>query len=134
LLAHLNGHLKGDAKAEAFSKSGKTDILIEFENRAAFIAECKVWYGERELLEAISQLFSYTTWRDYKTSLILFNKHNVDFSALREKVPSILRTHSQKKLELPAPAGGEWRFEMSPPGDSGAHVILHSFLFDLYLP
>lgn len=69
LLANLNGHLSGAAKAEAFSNRGKTDILVEYENRAAFIAECKVWRGQQQLVEAVAQLFSYTTWRDYKTAL-----------------------------------------------------------------
>lgn len=37
MLAHLNGHYKGGATGETFRKSGKTDIRIENENRAAFI-------------------------------------------------------------------------------------------------
>ena len=74
LLAHLNGHLEGAAKAEAFSNRGKTDILVEYENRAAFIAECKVWYGDQEFVEAVAQLFSYTTWRDHKTALVVLTR------------------------------------------------------------
>ncbi|MCC2099510.1 MAG: hypothetical protein KDJ29_21655, partial [Hyphomicrobiales bacterium] len=46
ILAHLNGHYEGEATAEAFRKKGKTDIRIEDDNRAAFIAECKIWKGK----------------------------------------------------------------------------------------
>ena len=59
IVAHLNGHYEGEAKAEAFSVKGKTDILIERENRAAFIAECKVWRGPKELKDAVDQLLGY---------------------------------------------------------------------------
>jgi hypothetical protein len=42
LLAHLNAHYQGDAAGEAFRRSGKTDIRIEDNDRAAFVAECKI--------------------------------------------------------------------------------------------
>ncbi len=41
ILAHLNGHYQGQAKGEAFRQTGKTDIQIEQENRAAFIANAR---------------------------------------------------------------------------------------------
>jgi hypothetical protein len=134
LLAHLNGHLEGAAHAEAFSKRGKTDLIVEYDNRAAFIAECKVWRGEAEFVNAITQLFSYATWRDYKTALIVFNKHNMGFTSLREKVSESLRNHPQTIRELAASGGGEWRFELSPPDDLAARVLIHVFMFDLYMP
>lgn len=133
LLANLNGHLEGAAKAEAFSNRGRTDILVEYENRAAFIAECKVWYGEKEFLKAIAQLFSYTTWRDHKTALVIFNKANAGFTELREMVPAILQRHEFMVRQLDAPPGGEWRFEMRPPDDAAASITLHVFLFDLFV-
>jgi hypothetical protein len=133
LLAHLNGHLEGAAKAEAFSNRGKTDILVEYENRAAFIAECKVWYGEKEFLKAIAQLFSYTTWRDHKTALVIFNKANAGFTELRERIPTILQRHDLVIRQLDAPPGGEWRFEMRSLDDAAARITLHVFLFDVYV-
>jgi hypothetical protein len=63
LLAHLNGHYKGNATGETFRGMGKTDIRIEFENRAAFIAECKIWRGPAELVDALDQILGYLTWR-----------------------------------------------------------------------
>lgn len=72
LLCSLNALFNGKANAEAFRKSGKTDISIIAENKAAFIAECKMWTGSAQIEKAIKQLDSYTTWRDVKTSLIFF--------------------------------------------------------------
>lgn len=72
LLAALNATYKGDATGEAFRNNGKTDICIERENRAAFVAECKMWTGQKEVQTAVEQLDSYLTWRDCKAALIYF--------------------------------------------------------------
>jgi hypothetical protein len=72
LLATLNATYKGSVTGEAFRNHGKTDICIERENRAAFVAECKMWTGQNEVAKAINQLDSYLTWRDCKTALIYF--------------------------------------------------------------
>lgn len=72
LLATLNATYKGDATGETFRKIGKTDICIERKNRAAFIAECKMWTGQKAVSEAVLQLDSYLTWRDCKTALVYF--------------------------------------------------------------
>ena len=72
LLATLNATYKGYAAGEAFRNHGKTDICIELENRAAFVAECKMWNGQNEVEAALQQLDSYLTWRDCKTALIYF--------------------------------------------------------------
>ena len=80
--ANLNTHYQNMTTGETFSKVGKTDLNIQFDNKSAFIAECKIWHGEKQFKEAIEQLFSYTTWRDVKTSIIIFNKENKDFNNL----------------------------------------------------
>lgn len=72
ILTQLNGFYLGQATGETFRKSGKTDIHIEKENRAAFVAECKIWSGQKKIGEAIDQLDHYLTWRDCKTALIFF--------------------------------------------------------------
>lgn len=72
LLAALNGIYKGDATGETFRNNGKTDICIERDNRAAFVAECKMWNGPSAIKKAIDQLDGYLTWRDCKTALIFF--------------------------------------------------------------
>lgn len=133
LLAHLNGHYHGDATGETFRQSGKTDIRIETDNRAAFIGECKVWRGQKELTKAIDQLLSYLTWRDCKASLIIFNKNVSGFSDLLLKVPEALRTHSNFRGVLGSPEAGEWRFEFASMEDELRRVIVHVFLFNLYV-
>lgn len=97
ILSNLNTHYLGTASGETFSKTGKTDIYIPFENKAAYIAECKIWHGETKFLEAIDQLCGYTTWRDTKTSLIIFNKDNKGFEALLDSINNFLQNSTQCK-------------------------------------
>jgi hypothetical protein len=68
----------GSATGETFNVGGKADIIIRhtWQNSSSivFIAECKFWSGPSDYLKAIDQLLGYLTWRDTKTSLIIFTK------------------------------------------------------------
>ena len=75
-LMHLNGHYENKASGETFNYSGKTDIFLRHQDKNVFIAECKIWDGQKKALEAIDQLLSYTSWRDTKTALLLFNRRD----------------------------------------------------------
>lgn len=86
IVATLNTHYDGRVTGETFRKIGKTDIHILFDNKAAYIGECKIWHGIKNFEEAISQLFGYSTWKDTKMSLIVFNKENKDFQSIRKHV------------------------------------------------
>lgn len=85
LLAALNTHYES-ATGETFRKMGKTDIHIEFKNKAAFIGECKIWHGEKLFQDAIQQVINYSTWRDLKVTVIIFNKENKSFPAILSKI------------------------------------------------
>lgn len=89
ILATLNTHY--DATGESFRKKGKTDILVQFDNKAAYIAEIKIWHGEKCLRDSIDQLLGYSTWRDTKLSLVFFNKQNKNFLALAKSLEGSLR-------------------------------------------
>lgn len=132
MLAHLNGHYKGSATGETFRKKGKTDIRIEDENRAAFVAECKVWSGEKIITEAIDQLMSYLTWRDCKSALIIFNKHNSKFSEILQKVPVLMRNHRFFKKDNGSVGDGEWSYVFRSGEDEARLIHLRVFLFNIY--
>lgn len=84
ILSNLNSLFKGNANGECFRKHGKTDICIEYENRAAFVAECKIWSGINNFFKALDQLQGYLTWRDTKLSLIIFSRNKNFFNVLKE--------------------------------------------------
>lgn len=133
ILGHLNTHYQGGATGETFRKSGKTDIRIEDQNRAAFVGECKVWRGPKELMNALDQLLGYLTWRDCKAALVIFNKNVAGFSDIRDKVPATLQSHGNFIRALDPKQAGEWRFFFSSADDPGLKVTVHIFLFNLFV-
>lgn len=133
ILAHLNGHYKGEATGETFRRTGKTDIRIEDKDRAAFVAECKMWRGSKELKEAIDQLIGYLTWRDCKACMIIFNKKNAKFSELLDKVPAVFVSHPGLKKDFGQQAAGEWSYTFISDEDEMRYILIHVFLFNLYV-
>ncbi len=133
ILAHLNGHYEGDATGETFRNQGKTDIRIEFNNRAAFVGECKIWRGEKRISETIDQLLGYLTWRDSKTCIILFNKENAGFASIQQKVPAIFEGHPNRIRRVDCDRGGEWRYFFKSKDDEDRHLAIHVFMFNLYV-
>jgi len=115
-LMMLNAHYEGQATGETFNYGGKTDILIRVEGKNVFIAECKFWRGERKLSEAIDQLLRYTSWRDTKTAILLFNK-NQNFSSVLAQIDSIIKKHPSYKRE--------W----SPKSDKLKSETIFSYVF-----
>lgn len=133
LLAHLNGHYEGGATGETFRRMGKTDIRIEDANRAAFVAECKVWRGPQELAAACDQLLGYLTWRDCKAALVLFNKNNAKFSEILAKLPETLRAHPLYIKTVAETSSGEWRYLFRSREDEARLVTVHVMAFNLYV-
>ncbi len=92
LLMFLEPQFEGSTTGETFNKSGKTDILLRYQNSNVFIAECKYWSGETKYLETIDQILSYLTWRDSKAAIVLFVR-NKDFSTVIETVKTTTPKH-----------------------------------------
>ena len=132
ILAQLNGHFQGNAVGEVFRGKGKTDICIEQDNRAAFVAECKLWRGPAGITTALDQLMGYLTWRDSKAALIMFNVKNKDFTKILEAMPETLNAHPLFLRELPCAEAGEWQFQMRSAEDAGRRVTVQAFVFNLY--
>lgn len=90
------------ATGETFNKNGKTDILLKHEKDGSnlFIAECKIWHGQKQFLEAISQLFDrYLTWRDSKVAVMMFIK-NKEMSNIVQTVKETVSKHNYFVEEL----------------------------------
>lgn len=98
-LVQLNGQYEGQATGETFNYAGKTDILIRNKDKNVFVAECKFWRGKKVLLDTIDQLLGYTSWRDTKTAIIIFNK-NADFSAVLSQIDGIIEEHLNYKRKI----------------------------------
>jgi len=129
-LVQLNGQYQGRATGETFNYNGKTDILIREADRNVFIAECKIWKGEGELVKAIDQILSYLHWRDTKTALMVFNR-NKSFSDVLAKIAPAVQGHKCCKRLIKKIGETEWRFLFHNPDDSNRELQLAVMLFDI---
>ncbi|MFF0572918.1 hypothetical protein [Streptosporangium saharense] len=93
LLFVLNANYEGAVRGEVFNCMGKTDILLGWKDRNVFIGECKIWGGQKKLIEAIDQLLGYTAWRDTKAALIVFIQMEKPAEII-EKADAAIREHS----------------------------------------
>ena len=130
LLAALNGMYKGGATGEAFRNNGKTDICIEKDNRAAFVAECKMWTGTAAIPSAIEQLVKYLTWRDCKTALIFFVR-NRDFLGAIDSATDALRKFSLMR-EINAVDKNEFDCIIYSALNNGQLIKIRVMFFNLY--
>ena len=129
-LVQLNGAFKGQATGETFNFQGKTDILMRFEGKNVFIAECKFWKGEKSFLETLDQLLSYLSWRDTKAAVLIFNR-NADFSAVLAKIRDTAPKHPLFKRDHGASGESAFRYVFAQPNDSNREIILTVLAFDI---
>lgn len=132
-LVQLNGHYQGQATGETFNYGGKTDILIRSEGKNIFIAECKFWSGPKKLTDTIDQLLGYSSWRDTKTAVVLFNR-NRDFSKVLAAIPETVRGHGQFKRELLGSSETVFRYLFANKDDRNRELYLTIMAFDVPTP
>ena len=129
-LVQLNGQYEGQATGETFNYEGKTDILIRAEGKNIFIAECKLWTGSSGLSEALGQLLGYTSWRDTKTALLVFNRE-VTMSTVLQRIPQAVRGHPNYKADLDYNSETGFRYVFSHRDDPDRELTLTVLAFDV---
>lgn len=129
-LVQLNGQYEGGATGETFNAAGKTDILVRSDNANIFIAECKIWRGDKVMTETVDQLLSYVTWRDTKTAIIVFNR-NKNFSAVIEGAKRAVEAHPQYRRGPVSEGETRFRFILANPDDTSKEVVVTLMLFDI---
>ncbi len=70
-IMQLSPHFQS-VTGETFNKHGRTDILVRHEGKNLFVAECKVWQGQKKHQQTLDQILRYLTWRDSKAAVIYF--------------------------------------------------------------
>ncbi|OZE33557.1 hypothetical protein CH278_13135 [Rhodococcus sp. 05-2254-5] len=134
ILIVLNANYDGQAVGEAFNAAGKTDILLRWQNRHAFIGECKFWTGQKSVTDAVDQLLSYTTWRDTKAALVVFIKDRKDIGAVIKLAKETMESHPDCKGFDSTRT--EWdsctRYILRKPDDADRTVAVALILVPLY--
>lgn len=129
-LVQLNGHFEGQATGETFNYEGKTDILIRVKGKNIFIAECLYWDGPKSLQKKIDQLLGYTSWRDTKAAILIFNRA-VSLSTVVSKVAEIVSAHPNFKRQLEYKSETGFRFILHHTGDKNRELYLTISVFDV---
>jgi len=130
ILVYLNGIFEGSATGETFNEDGKTDILIRTQGKTLFIAECKFWKGQKSVSAAIDQLLSYTSWRDTKTALIIFNKTK-NFSDVLQKIEEIVPKHKNYKKLLQKEDETTLKYLFHHTNDKNKELYLSIMVFEI---
>jgi len=119
MLVILNNEF-GPAVGEMFSRKGKTDIVILGDGGPVFIAECKIWSGEKAFVEAINQLLGYLVWRDTKAAMVVFLRER-DVSGITKKAQVALAGHP-RHVAPGAPIGDVLTEILHHEGDQRRHI------------
>ncbi|MDE0463338.1 MAG: hypothetical protein OXH93_13060 [Caldilineaceae bacterium] len=129
-LVQLNGQYDGQATGETFNYEGKTDILIRAEGKNIFIAECKFWTGPAGLSAALDQLLAYTSWRDTKAALLIFNRKATMSTVLR-RIPQAVQGHANYKTDLEYDSESGFRYVFSHRDDPDRELTVTVLAFDV---
>ncbi len=129
-LVQLNGQYEGQATGETFNFQGKTDILIRVEGKNIFVAECKFWAGPEMLKATLEQLLGYTTWRDSKIALLIFNRDR-SLSTVLSKIPEVIRAHPNFKRQIDYKSETGFRFVLGHRDDTSRELILTALVFEI---
>lgn len=130
ILVQLNGQFDGRASAETFRGQGSTDILLIDQDRSVFIAECKIWRGAKSLIEAVDQVLDYSTWRDAKAAIVLFNR-NKNFSEVLAQLEGILREHAQVAGAVQRMGETVHRFRLKQRDDANRLITVTLLVFNI---
>lgn len=129
-LMMLEPNFQGSATGETFNKTGKTDILLRYEGKNVFIAECKFWKGIKGFQDTISQLLGYLTWRDSKVAVIIFVQ-NKDFTQVLTTVKKEIDRHPNY-LRFVKEEDETWlNYEFHLNGDRNRVVKIATMLYHL---
>lgn len=127
-LVQLNGQFEGRATGETFNMTGKTDILLREGDRNVFIAECKFWKGPKAFGAAIDQLLSYSTWRDGKAAILVFNR-GTETSTVMSGINTTASAHANFKRALDWSHESGFRYFFHANGDANREITLTVLVF-----
>ena len=112
------------ASGETFNVRGKSDIIIVDNKVIYYIAECKLWNGEKKFKDAINQLLSYISQDVFYTSLIVFNKKNKN---IIEEAVQVIKSHDSYVKEI-----SEDRFKFKHPKNDRVELEISLVVFDVF--
>jgi hypothetical protein len=134
LLFILNSNYQGAATGETFLGYGKTDVLLRWRDRDAFIGECKYWHGGAKFTLAIEQLLGrYTIWRDTRVALILFIRNASNISEIINKAKDCI-INSDRLIQAITPVEPDRRRDYLVRAANDDHRVIRLALIPVVIP
>lgn len=94
---------------------------------------CSPGRGAKVLTEIIDQLLGYTSWRDTKVAVIIFNR-NRNFSAILNQIRSTTESHPNCKQFVSKPSEAQFRFLFTQRDAPNRGMTLTVMAFDVPQP
>ena len=129
-LVALNASFDPPSTGETYNAGGKTDIYLRTGGGNAFVAECKIWGGEKAFGAIIDQLLGYLTWRDTKTAILLFSRKK-GFTDVVSKAKKAAEAHARFKRPITYGGANGFRGVYGHPDDINREVIVTTIVFDV---
>ncbi|CAM11644.1 hypothetical protein PA0309 [Candidatus Phytoplasma australiense] len=117
---------------EAINGHGKSDIMIEFEDKLRHIIECKRQRGEKSIKEIYKQINRHTTSEDKTISLIMFCE-NKNFAESKSNFKDWINKNGKlinKTIKQYKNYKNVWKSDFIH--DYGHTVTLHCVCYHLY--
>ena len=86
--------------------------------------------GVKVFEETIDQLLGYSSWRDTKTAILVFNK-NKDTSKVLETIKAATEAHANYKRMADWRHDSGYRFVMHHPSDKNRELLMTVLVFDI---
>ncbi|MDC7125384.1 MAG: hypothetical protein PQJ46_07445 [Spirochaetales bacterium] len=129
-IVQLNGHYEGNATGETFNYKGKTDILIRSNDKNIFIGECKFWKGKAQYLKTIDQILGYSSWKDTKVAVLIFNR-NKSLSTVIKTIKEATIEHPNYKKTINDSSETKFKYRFSQLSDQNREITLTVMVFDV---
>ncbi len=85
---------------------------------------------QKDLLETIDQILGYSSWRDTKVAIIIFNR-NKNFSAILASIKEAVPQHSNFKRVVPNSGESMSRFVLAHKDDPSREMLVTLLAFDV---
>lgn len=134
LLFILNANYQGAVTGETFIKAGKSDILLRWRDRDAFLGECKIWKDKDSFVSGITQLLDrYTVWRNTRAALILFIRNRRNITQVIENA-NLYVTNHPRFIQAIEPQDPAKRRDYLMSADNDEKRIIRMSLLPVVIP
>lgn len=133
LVSNLNTHFADNNNQDLFLPKGKINFSVTFDDRSALCGKCFSWHCTEGLVYNINQLLKSPLWPSCKIVLTIFNRSELDFSKLANKIRSIFTTHQCYIETKEKFSENEWKTNMHAYGNKENIHWVHFMLFNLFV-